>query len=254
MFMKGKGNVDTFSVNLYGSQRSIKRLPNMGEVQKALNSAKSNVSMNLSGRLDSGPKKILNRQNSIASNKSKLVVEILGKNKAQQVGKGLWNHLKKKMDSSINQMVSVNEKLFTPPKNGTHINFTQAAISAELAIKDQDPPNLPIQNLLREQAKVPTEGLELGRSFTENEGRINDLEVPKGIDMIKRSGSFEDFKSMSSHDTFSQEEPVINTRIGNSRSSMNPHQNSGRKQSVDKDKLKNIEENYIVVAVYIEPS
>lgn len=248
MFMKGKGNVDTFSINLYGSQRNIKKPIPASETNKFMNSAKSNNSMNLSGRLESSNKNLL-RQGSVISYKQKIVNEIKGndsKGKVQEVGKGLWHHIKKQMENLVPKSPKVAD-----PKNkhfsfGNPLNFTNLAGSAEQLSSKNDLANLPIQNLLKDlqnNQKLPTEGL---NSLEKEEGLLKTPINQRKEEYMEKSASFEDVKSIDSEGSLSFEGPAIKTKVGNMKSSLQQGHTLLRKSFLDKDKIKNMEDNYNV--------
>jgi hypothetical protein len=209
--MKGKGMVDTFSINLFGSQRHIKK-PN--DQNKNLFSGKSNISMNSMN----GDKGMLKRQNSLGSRKSGLNSDYNGKQKVQQVGKNLLNnHLRGKLGNAF-----MNQHLGQGFMSAV-FNFGAATGMNEVTFNPKDSEqNLPVGELLQNQMQNQLQNqtaVGLLLSHTQPiDPDADDEQKKKGGDKSEDKGqkkddsaSFEDFKTEQSYSYNSDDDHQLRT-------------------------------------------
>lgn len=192
--------VDTYSINLYGSQKHInKKL----DPNKLIYSGKSNVSMN-SARGDKQGDRGFKRQNSLGSKKSGLNSDHNTKQKVQQVGKGqnlLSNHLRGKLGGAF-----MHQHLGTNFMSAVFNLGTAAALSPDLRNQGEGDDNLPVQEILKNQLRNQT-AVGLILSQTQPIEADDDKKQEENKDDPKKddSGSFEDFKSEQSFNSNSDE-------------------------------------------------
>jgi hypothetical protein len=198
--MKGKGMVDTYSINLYGSQKHINKKV---DPNKLLYPGKSNVSVS-SARGEKQGDKGFKRQNSLGSKKSGLNSDHNTKQKVQQVSKShnlLNNHLRGKLGGAF-----MNQNLGTNFMSAVFNLGSAAALSQELGNKADGEDNLPVQEILKNQLRNQTAvGLILSQTqpmeVEEDKKQEDNKEEAKKDD----SGSFEDFKTEQSFNSNSDE-------------------------------------------------
>lgn len=224
--MKGKGNVDTYCINMYGSQRNIKK-SNYASDLKGLNSAKSNQSlMSYKGGI--------NKDHSLLSKKSNNAAAIDQSNKQIMkniIGKGLLGHLKVKLK---------NQQGAPSLENQANWQAEQGSFLQVSPRRDIDPTEIPLHTLLLGQSsKMLTSGL-----AAKDEVKSPTIQPAKYQDnIVPHSESFEEFKSNSSH-SVSQEADDIQPGEYNNSNSMGI--NSARhRQSILKVEEKDIN-NYQV--------
>jgi hypothetical protein len=228
--MKGKGIVDTYSINLYGSQKNInKKL----DPNKLLYSGKSNISMN-SARGDKNLDRGFKRQNSIGSKKSGLNSDHNTKQKVQQVSKSqniLSSHFRGKLGNAF-----MHQNLGTNFMSAVFNLGTAAAnpqdLENNLAGVEGSENNLPVQDLLKNQLRNQT-AVALLLSQTQpldaEDGKKDDDNKDGKKD---ESGSFEDFKSEQSFNSNSDDNPGLRS-AGGSLNKETPMKHRGSNYKID---------------------
>lgn len=179
MPMKGKGMVDTFSINMFGSQKNIKK--NGGDPTKLLNSAKSNQSM-VSYRGIQIKDQSMNSKLSVNNG-----TEASGKKKLKNIiGKGLIGQLKVKLIKDDGPF---------SPKGKLNWGNNPGSFGKVIENMERDVIDLPIQGLIGQNMNKQTLGVALG-----DDSYSGTLKPPaQDENKISKSASFEDFKSDSSH-------------------------------------------------------
>lgn len=197
--MKGKGIVDTFSINLYGSQKNIQKKI---DPKKLLSSGKSNVSINSDRDLKNNDKS-MKRQNSLGSKKSLMFNE---KQKVQQVGKNpniLNGHLRGKLGGAFAHQNIGGGLLSAVFGLGNATALTQSPIMPQLELENDIPVQINLKNHLQNQTAV---GLILSQTQNVDEdGKLPDDNKDEKKD---ESGSFEDFKSQQSFNSISDDQQL----------------------------------------------
>jgi hypothetical protein len=232
--MKGKGMVDTFSINLYGSQKTINKKV---DPNKIMYSKKSNISAQSIGA-DKNESQ-MKRQCSVTSRKSGNQGGFKSKHKANQGGKSaspIGSHLKGKYSNNLTVSQSVGRGLLSVVFNrGSPSNFMPMRLP--LNFNDSEP-HLPVGDIFQQQLQNQNAvGLLLSNSqpfdqYNENFNKKED--AARDEDRLKKdnSASFEDFKSEQSLDSNSDNPDQQVKNLGSSFNKETPskpkvHQISG---------------------------